>query len=47
MHFTHEVVQVSMEKFIDTIVDWSFMLPEETVNCCQHIQDLKAIGNSQ
>ena len=33
-------------KLIDTVVDESFMLAGETVNCCQHVQDLKAIGNS-
>ena len=34
-----------MEKFIDTDVDKSFMLTEETVNCCNHVEVLKAIGN--
>ena len=35
-----------MEKFIDTDVDKSFMLTEETVNCGKHVEDLKAIRNS-
>ena len=36
-----------MGKFIDTVVDESFMRAAETVNCCQHVEDLKAIGNSR
>ena len=38
---------MSSGKFIDTVVDESFMLAGETVNSCQHSQNLKAIGNSQ
>ena len=38
---------MSSGKFIDTVVNESFMLAGETVNCCQHSQNLKAIGNSQ
>ena len=43
---THELDIVSMGKLIDTVVDVSFMHAGETVNCCQYVQDLKAIGKS-
>ena len=38
---------MSMGKFIVTVVDESFMHAGETVNCCQYVEDLKAIGNSR
>ena len=34
-------------KFIDTLSLSNSLLAGETVNCCQHTQDLKAIGNSR
>ena len=38
---TYELNQVSIEKFIDIIVAWPFTACWRTVNCCQHIEDLK------
>ena len=37
---------VSIGKFIDTLSLSHSLLAGETVNCCQHVQDLKAIANS-
>ena len=42
MHFTHELGIVSIGKFIDTLWVIHYLL-EKPVNCCQHVQDLKAI----
>ena len=47
MLHTYELGIVSMGKFIDTLSLSHSLLDGETVNCCQHIEDLKAIGNSQ
>ena len=44
MLHTYELSDVSTAEFIDT---WSLshsLLAGETVNCCQHVEDLKAIG---
>ena len=41
------LADVSMGKLKDTVVHESFHQLEKTVNCCQHVQDLKAIGNSR
>ena len=38
---------MSTGEFIDTLSLSHSLLAGETVNCCQHIEDLKAIGNSQ
>ena len=38
---------MSVGKLIDTVVHESFKHAGETVECLQHVQDLKAIGNSQ
>ena len=46
MIHTYELGIVSMGKLIDTVVDELFMLAGETVNCCQYVQNLKAIGKS-
>ena len=46
MLHTHGLGIVSMGKFIDTLYLSHLLLAGETVNCCQHIEDLKAIGNS-
>ena len=35
---------MSTGEFIDT---WPFSYSWLVVNCCQHVEDLKAIGNSQ
>ena len=44
---TYELSDVSIGKFIDTLSLSHSLLVGETVNCCQHVQDLKAIGNSR
>ena len=41
------LADVSMGKLIDTVVYDSFNQLEKIVNCCQHVQDLKAVGNSR
>ena len=38
---------MSMEKFIDTLSLSHSLLAGETVNCCQHIEDLIAIEDSR
>ena len=38
---------MSTGKFIDTLSLSHSLLAGETVNCCQHVEDLKAIGNSR
>ena len=44
---TYELSDVSTGEFIDTLSLSHPLLVGETVNCCQHIEDLKAIGNSR
>ena len=44
---TYELCDVSTGEFIDTLSLSHSLLAGETVNCCQHIEDLKAIGNSR
>ena len=46
MPFTHELSDVSTGEFIDTLSLSHSLLAGETVNC-QHIEDLKSIGNSR
>ena len=38
---------MSTGEFIDTLFLSHSLLCGETVNCCQHVEDLKAIGNSR
>ena len=45
--YMYELIKVSMGKLIDTVVHKSFKHAGEIVECLQHVQDLKAIGNSQ
>ena len=40
MRHTYELGIVSMEKFIDTLSLSHSLLAGETVNCCQHVEDL-------
>ena len=48
MCFTHmSLSDVSTGEFIDTWPLSHSRLAGGTVNCCQHIEDLKAIGNSR
>ena len=47
MLHTCELSDVSTGEFIDTLSLSHSLLAGETVNCCQHIEDLKAIGNSR
>ena len=44
---TYELSDVSTGEFIDTLSLSHSLLAGETVNCCQHVEDLKAIGNSR
>ena len=41
------LANVSMGKLIDTVVHESFNQLDKTVNCYEHMNDLKAIGNSR
>ena len=43
---TYWLIKVSIGKLIDTVFHESFKHAGETVECLQHIQDLKAIRNS-
>ena len=47
MLHTCELSDVSTGEFIDTWPLSHSLLAGETVNCCQHVEDLKAIGNSR
>ena len=47
MLHTYELSDVSTGEFIDTWPLSHSQLVVGTVNCCQHIEDLKAIVNSQ
>ena len=47
MLHTYELGIVSMEKFIDTLSLSHSLLAGETVNCCQHVEDLIAIEDSR
>ena len=47
MLHTYELSDVSTGEFIDTLSLSHSLLAGETVNCCQHVEDLKAIGNSR
>ena len=46
MLHTYELSDVSTGEFIDTLSLSHSLLAGRTVNCWQHIEDLKAIGNS-
>ena len=46
MLHTYELSDVSTGEFIDTLPLSHSLLAGRTVNCWQHIEDLKAIGNS-
>ena len=47
MLHTYELGIVSIGMFIDTLSASHLLLAGETVNCCQYVEDLKAIGNSR
>ena len=43
---TYELGIVSIGDFIDTLSASHSLFAEEIMNCGQHVEDLKAIGNS-